>query len=117
MPISREVIFCLKEMLFELESNHLSVALIPQKEPSNHGACNRVACTHNAEWYQEFCGRHESNRKQIYRNFKTKIKRHNVIRLLNQLINRGKSNSKYADELIGFAKNRAEEYEKIRKAE
>lgn len=116
-PVSREVVLCLKEMLYELEDNHLSVVLIPQKEPLNHGACLRKACSHNAEWYQEFCGRHESNRKRIYRNFKTKIKRRETIRMLNRLIEKGNSESKYAEELIEFAQDRAEEYEKMQKAE
>lgn len=91
------------EMLRQLESNHLKVVIVPQKEPTNCGASIRIVEERNCEWYREFCSEFPSNRKTRSIKFKTKIKRRNVIRLLKILSSGKKSKSKYVEILTEYA--------------
>lgn len=93
----------LSEMLYELESNYLEVILIPQRDPSNVGACNRAAISQNCQWYRDICGDYESRRKCQYRKFKTKIRRQSIRRILIRLIDGKPSTSKYVEWIINYA--------------
>ncbi len=101
----------LREMLFELRNNRLAVALIPQRDPDNSGACVRVSISHNCCWYQQLCADFESARKRQYRKFKTKVKRREIMRILCRLIENKPCQSMYADWIVEYsaaAKERVE---------
>lgn len=76
--------------LEELDGNCLEVVLIPSRDPdcAMRGGMIRAVQYQNAEWYREFCGEHESNRKDRLKwlKFKTKIKRAHTQRALAELI-------------------------------
>lgn len=96
----------LTEMLAELETYRLEVVLVPQRRWTNEGGMIRVAAGKNAKWYSEFCREYPSSRRRIHRKHDTRIKRRNVLRLLNRLILTGKSRSKYAGCIRGLALRR-----------
>jgi hypothetical protein len=96
----------LNEMLAELETYRLEVVLVPCRRFVNEGGMIRVAAGKNAKWYSEFCYDHSSSRARVHRLHDTKIKRRNVLRLLNRLILTGESRSKYAGEIRGIAMRR-----------
>jgi hypothetical protein len=98
----------LEMMLAELESSCLEVMLVPCKRPVNSGGCIRVAASRNCTWYRRYCARHLSDRRRKNNAVDTRIKRRDTLRLLNRLISGKSSISKYAPELLGLAKRRAE---------
>jgi hypothetical protein len=95
----------ISDMLAELESYRLEVALVPQKYPSNVGACNRVAININAQWYRDFCACYHSTRKRENNAHDTKIKRKNVVGTLNAIL-RGTARSQYVNHFLTIARNR-----------
>lgn len=100
------MIYVLREMLNEFEDNHLEVILVPQSDPPNVGACLRAAAAHNCEWYRSLCSEFESRRKRQYKNYKTKIKRAAISRILKRLIDGRDCNSVYADWILEYARER-----------
>lgn len=94
-----------KKYLLELDSHCLEVVLIPSRDHdcAMRGGKIRAVQEQNAEWYRKFCSEHESNRKDRLRwsKFKTKIKRRETRRALEQLI-AGKCESPYAKDLRDF---------------
>lgn len=107
-----------REYLIELDSHCLEVVLIPSRDHdcALRGGMIRAVQEQNAEWYRKFCGEHESNRKDRLRwsKFKTKIKRANTRRALQELI-AGKCESYYARDLRNFIeRDRAEKRKRDR---
>lgn len=72
-------------------------------ECAMRGGMIRAVQSENVEWYRKFCAEHESNRKDSYRwsKFKTKVKRQDTRRGLQELI-AGKCESYYAKDLQEF---------------
>lgn len=99
----------LREMLFELQSNRLEVVLIPQRNPPNRGACLRAPVATNCHWYRELCGDFESCRRRHYRNFKTRVKRREIERILKRLIAGIPTDGIYADWIMEYAKRQLSE--------
>lgn len=83
----------------------MEVVLIPSRDHdcAMRGGMIRAVQYQNADWYREFCGEHESQRKDRnkWRKFKTKIKRRETRRALRELID-GKWNTPYAQMLKEF---------------
>ena len=100
----------LREMYWELMENRLEVILVPQREPPNRGACLRVACRSNADWYRQMCGDFPSRRRRQYRKFKTAVKRRHITRVLERMLAGKAVKSKYADWIIAYAENLDAEY-------
>ncbi len=75
-----------EEMLNELESSQLEVALVPCKRHTNEGGMIRVAVNKNPKWYSDLC-----NQYQRQRGFSddTYINRVSVLRSLKRLIRGG----------------------------
>lgn len=94
------------EMLAELESNRLTVVLVPQKRFTNSGGCIRVAVTVNAPWYRELCAGYASMRRRKNAAFDTRVKRENIARVLRRLIEAGESRSGYVSHLLHLARKR-----------
>lgn len=94
----------LEVLLCELESNELFVMLVPEKRRTCEGGMIRVAAARNATWYRRFCGNHLSSRRRRNRAPDTRIKRRDTIRLLNRLIAGAPTASKYAREIMEFAR-------------
>lgn len=94
------------QMLCDLESNRLSVELVPAREPKH--ACHfvRVACGVNPLWYRNLCAAYASRRKG-YRGgkFKTKIKRRGILAALERLAAGTYSKSNYVADLDKIAAN------------
>lgn len=88
------------QMQAEFESHQLEIALVPCRRHVNEGGCIRVAVNKNAAWYSAFCARHLSSRNRARALVDTRIKRRNVTRLLQRLIDGQPSRSKYAPELL-----------------
>lgn len=94
-----------QDYLADLEGNCLEVVLIPSRFPdcAMKGGMIRAVQYQNADWYREWAGTYESQRKDRlkWRKFKTKIKRAHTIRALNELIS-GRCETPYAKELQQF---------------
>lgn len=100
----------LEIMLMEFESGRLDVQLAPlnpKRRGWNEGGMKRVVCDRNTAWYRGLCARHLSCRVRNHRKTDTKIKRRNILRLLNRLVAGQSTVSKYADELRRLAERRA----------
>lgn len=90
-------------MLMELESNQLTVILVPQKRPTNEGGMIRVAASKNCDWYRRFCAAYPSSRKRKNAKFDTRIKRFRTIDALQKMLAGGRS-TYYFDALTRIAK-------------
>lgn len=103
-----------EECLDELEGNTLEVILIPSREDdcALRGGMIRCVASENAKWYREFAGLYESARRDRlkYPKFKTKIKRRDTRRGLNELIE-GRCQTVYAQRLKQFIRRYARENE------
>lgn len=97
-----------EQLLAELESNPLVTILAPSKrhDRRDHDMI-RVNMSQPPSWYRALCNRHPSSRGVRRGKFDTKIKRRNVTQLLNTLIARGHSRSKYAGEIMRVARKMA----------
>lgn len=90
-------------MYYELLHNHLEVVLIPSFDPdvAMRGGKIRIAVSHNAQWYQEFCADYPK-RRSVPRFRKlpdTAIKRAHTLRALQEIAN-GKAETLYAQRLL-----------------
>lgn len=99
--------------LAELEGNRLEVILVPSRVYVNEGGCIRVAISKNARWYREFCADYPSGRNRRKAGSDTRIKRANIVSVLNTLINRGDSRSAYAPHLLKIAQGFAPRAEAV----
>ena len=97
----------LELLLAELEGNQLVVCLVPQRYRTNDGGMIRVALSKNATWYRRFCARHLSSRRRNNSLPDTRIKRRDIVRLLNRLIAGQPTRSQYAPELLREAERMA----------
>ena len=115
MVIDNDLIPLLDEMYFELSSERLEVCLIPSKQEgcAKDGGMIRAVCAQNPEWYQKLCFNYPCTRtkKRSNRKDHTRIKRRNVLQLLERMVRNKKSNSMYAGDLLEVAKTRKELYE------
>ncbi len=100
-----KILRALELMLIDLESNQLEVILIPEKRRTHEMGFIRVAASKNCKWYREFCAKYSSDRKRKNLAFDTRIKRRNVIVLLEKMISGKEVKSKYKDEILRIAKN------------
>lgn len=105
MSVGHRILRELRAMLDELESHRLTVALVPCRRFVNEGGCVRVAVEKNAQWYRDFCARHASARVRRNAAFDTRIRRANIIRALDAMIE-GQMTSVYSLELLGIARTR-----------
>lgn len=95
----------LQQMLAELESSPLVTILAPSKRHDRRDSdMIRVNLSQPPRWYSQLCSRHPSSRGVRRGKFDTRIKRANVLQLLNTLIVHGKSRSKYAGEVLEAAR-------------
>lgn len=94
------------EMLAEIHSQRLQVALFPAREQKHELHFVRVAISKNPLWYRNLCAAHASNRKG-YRGgkFKTRIKRAGVVSALEKLAEGKPTKSDYAEQLRRIAQN------------
>jgi hypothetical protein len=85
-------------MLAELDGGWLHVI----KVPGRHGGYIRVVCSHNADWYRDFCRRFEHGRlKRRYRKPRTVIRRCHTRKALEHLV-AGKNSTLYSGRLMEF---------------
>lgn len=97
----------LQMLLNELESTRLEVCLAPLRSDRrgySESGMKRVALSRNCNWYRAFTARHLSSRVRQHKKPDTKIKRRNVVRLLERLCAGRPSRSKYVDEILGLAR-------------
>jgi len=94
----------LEVMQAELESHMLVVILAPSKRDDRR-EWDMIRCVADQppKWYRAMCNRHVSSREIRRGKFDTRIKRANVLKLLETLVSKGRSNSKYADEILRIA--------------
>ncbi len=121
MKIPGNLIIFLDEMLYELYENRLEVCLIPSEDQAcaDDGGMIRVPISQNVEWYQELCKLHPRTyvRHTQIRKIRTKLKRRNIIMVLEGMIKNKKSRSEHAPFLLGVAQSRKETIEKLEAAE
>ena len=93
-------------MQAELESHMLVVMLVPSKRHDRR-EWDMIRCVVDQppKWYRELCNRHVSKRRIRRGRFDTKIKRANVLQVLDTLIETGTSISAYAAEILEAARN------------
>lgn len=94
-----------REYLLELDSHYLEVVLIPSRDHdcALRGGKIRAVQYQNADWYRAFCAEHESLRKDRnrWRKFKTKVKRRETRKALEELIS-GRCETSYAKMIHEF---------------
>jgi hypothetical protein len=94
------------EMLGEIQSQRLIVALYPAPTPKHELHFVRVAISKNPVWYRNLCAAHASARTGYNGGkFKTKVKRAGIVRALELLADGKETGSDYADELRRIARN------------
>lgn len=94
----------LEVMQAELESHMLMVVLAPSKRSDRREWDQiRVCMDVPPKWYRDLCNRHVSSRQIRRGKFDTKIKRANILRLLERLIENPKASSKYSTEIMKIA--------------
>lgn len=113
MVVDDNLIPLLEEMLYELMENRLVVCVVPGNDGNvnDDGRKVRAVTSQNVEWYQELCLAYPSTRIRKNLSPDTKIRRKNVVRVLERLIATGKSLSMYAGDLIAVATDRHKLYE------
>lgn len=104
------ILAILKQMLYELENNNLTVVVIKELGI-------RQVESKNIGWYQELCKKYISKRKKKRtRKTKftdTKIKRQHIIKILKDLTEKNRSNSIYAQDLIDIATERIPDFDEL----
>ena len=94
-----------KCLLWSLQNSSLEVILVPSRdrEIASRGGMIRAVVSKNPDWYRKLCEDYPSARTR--RSFKpdTKIKRNNIIKVLEKLSKGQKVRSKYVDDLRKIA--------------
>lgn len=103
-----EFILAAEELLGELESHELVVALVPSKRYVNCDGCIRVCMSKNCNWYRAFCAQYASGRKRNHKKFDTRIKRRQTISSLKQVIKGRAPSGVYAERLRPIIVQRAQ---------
>ena len=94
------------EMLAEIHSQRLDVALFPAPDQKHQLHFVRVAISKNPLWYRNLCAAHASNRKDYKGGkFKTRIKRAAIVSALEKLAEGKPTKSDYAEQLRRIARN------------
>lgn len=98
----------LQTMLLELEANALIVVLTPASEPMHEGHQVRTVYMQNSSWYRRLCEEYTAHRNNPRRRRKhdTAIKRSEIVRILNRMIEGKDTKSKYKEALLEIAKRR-----------
>jgi len=96
-------------MLAELGERELEVHLAPAPEPAFTGHMVRVVANSNPPWYRAICERHPAGRKRKNRHFDTRVKRRDMVRILQELEAGLSPRGIYADELRAEALHRVAE--------
>ena len=94
----------LEMLLAEFEAHRLEVGLVPAREARHYGPMVRVTFSRNCGWYRRLCARHASLRRRRNTHFDTAIRRRDIARLLQRMINGRPVRSKYAHEILGYAR-------------
>jgi hypothetical protein len=96
------------QMLNELESHKLEVMLAPSRRSDRREwDMIRVVCDAPPRWYRNLCNRHPSSRGVRRGKFDTRIRRRDVLRLLERMASGRPVVSKYAPELAQLARRAA----------
>lgn len=90
----------LVQMQAEFEAHRLTVWLAPCKTFANQGGMIRVVVDQNAKWYRQLCAKYPTNRWEG----DTQIKRANISRVLERLVQGLPSRSKYVHDLFSLAR-------------
>jgi hypothetical protein len=110
MVIDSALVPLLDEMFYELSEERLEVGLVPGNNPEkvDNGRMIRVAISVNPDWYQELCAMYPGSRTKHRPPHRkdTKIKRQYIMIVLERMIRNRRSNSKYAEYLLDYAKDR-----------
>lgn len=104
------------DMQYELLHESLIVALWPPRGSileahNDEGAAIRFrkVLERNPDWYRGLCAEYLSNRKRKRPSkVDTKIRRRTIEKVLQDLLDKGESTSKYAEPLIDIARERVE---------
>lgn len=105
-PETETAVNVYEEMLNELQSHQLVTILAPSKRHDRRDwDMIRVNADENVKWYRKLCADHPSSRRVRRGKFDTKIRRANVLRQLELMIE-GRYSGKYLDALQCIAKSR-----------
>ncbi|HLP00608.1 MAG TPA: hypothetical protein VK163_01185 [Opitutaceae bacterium] len=94
------------ELLAELSAHRLEVALVPARVQRHETHCVRVAVAQNPRWYRRLCAAHPSSRRRAKRAPDTRIRRRDVLALLERLAAGQATRSRYAAALSKEAARR-----------
>lgn len=116
VTIDDELIPFLDEMYMDLSTHKLEVCLIPY---DRDGRCVRAAHSQNVDWYQKLCEHYPCTRqkKRNPRKDGTVLKRRNVMHVLEGMIRRKTSRSKYALDLLQIAEDTKKLYDELQAEE
>ena len=84
------------ELLAELESHRLEVALVPARHPRHETHYVRVVIGQNPSWYRRLCAANPSSRRRAKTAPDTRIRRANVLAVLGKLAEGKTTRSRYA---------------------
>jgi len=117
VKITLDLIPLLDEMYYELSSERLEVCLIPSRDPevAAYGGMIRAVTSRNPAWYRSLCNDYPCTRAKKRKGKKdyTKIKRRDILKILERMIRNKKSNSIYAEQMLDVAKDRKELYDRL----
>ncbi|OPZ65972.1 MAG: hypothetical protein BWY85_00139 [Firmicutes bacterium ADurb.Bin506] len=92
-------------MLADLSSNVLQVCLVPSRVPEVAARCGmiRAVISRNPLWYRKLCARYSSRRRRRSCKPDTRIKRANVLAVLERLSRGLPSRSPYVSDLLDLS--------------
>jgi hypothetical protein len=90
------------DMLDDLLANRPEVILVPsrQRECAERGGMIRMAISRNPVWYRALCNKYPSSRGRERRKPDTRVRRRNILRLLQRLANGEHVRSAYLPDLL-----------------
>ncbi|HQF38821.1 MAG TPA: hypothetical protein PK322_06860 [Opitutaceae bacterium] len=87
------------ELLAELESHRLEVALVPARHPRHEMHFVRVVIGQNPPWYRRICAANPSSRRRAKTAPDTRVRRANVLAVLGSLAAGKPTRSRYVSAL------------------
>ena len=107
MTVHSHLIDSFNTMLDELNTYYLEVCLVPSKyyEYAIRGAKIRAVINCNPDWYRKLCEKYQSSRIRKNSKSDTRIKRRNIIKLLERLAKNKTTTSYYLNDLLMVAES------------
>jgi hypothetical protein len=100
----------IRDMIFDFEQEYHEVYCVPNRDENKEqdGRHIRVASNRNPEWYRKICAAFPKRKQKRRKKPQTSIKKEDVINVMNTIIRKGYSGSKYTPYILDEARRRME---------